>query len=118
MPARVPRGARLDIPSRPVNATQDKTQQRTAEDVRDAQVTARNVRLNDLRSMMQTAAGRRFVWAFLEDARVFGEADSTDANVILSDRGRRSYALHVWRNLGRFCLDLRQLMERENLQCS
>ncbi len=66
-------------------------------DVRKAKQKERRKReseLNDLRSVMDTRQGRRFIWRYLSDAGVFrqsfvfGQADATSFN-----EGRRSLGL-------------------------
>jgi hypothetical protein len=48
---------------------------------------------NDLRSVMSTPEGRRFVWGLLEHCGVFGPSYASDANATSYNEGRRAVGI-------------------------
>lgn len=63
---------------------------------------ARRERANDMRAVMLTAAGRRFVWRYLNECGVFGASyQPGDALATAFNEGRRAAALALQKDLQR-----------------
>ena len=68
--------------------------------------------LGDLRHVMTSAQGRRFVWRFLADAQIFGTCYTGNSQTYYNE-GRREYALKYFADT-QAMIDLYLLMVAEN----
>ena len=55
--------------------------------------------LDDVRSVMAIAAGRRMIWRILEAGRIFQSSFSSDALVTAFHEGQRNAALALWNDV-------------------
>lgn len=78
--------------------TQAQLQQRHAEDVKQ---------------VMNTEQGRRFVWGLLSQAGVFQTSFRTDTNTTMFLEGNRNAGLALFNDVFRFCPDLYLKMAAE-----
>lgn len=52
--------------------------------------------LDDVRAVMSSAAGRRFIWRLLEAGRIFQPSFTTDPIVTAFNEGQRNAGLMLW----------------------
>lgn len=67
---------------------------------------------DDLRTVMGTKPGRRFIWNLVDFSGVWS---SSAGPMIEHLEGRRSIGLFIWGQLQEVCPDLLMEMQRENL---
>lgn len=70
-------------------------------DAEDLQKLARQNELNDLRQVMSTKAGRRFIWRQLERGGAFGKSYARDAKDVHTFYllGRREFTLKLYNDV-------------------
>lgn len=67
---------------------------------------------DDVRTVMGTKAGRRFIWNLVDFSGVWR---SSSGPMVEHYEGRRSLGLYIWSQLQDVCPDLLMEMQRENL---
>lgn len=75
---------------------------------------AREAEARDLRQVMGSKEGRRFVWRLLSGAGVFRLSFNQNAMQMAFNEGRRSFGNETLADLKACCSDLYQRMENEN----
>lgn len=68
---------------------------------------------NDLKSVMSTEEGRRFMWRLLGESNVFGSSFSADPYLTAFKEGCRNFGLQMFEGLHRVCPELYALMADE-----
>jgi len=82
----------------------DESDSKVAEARAEALALARRQRAMDMRSVMATPSGRRFVWRYLNEMGVFGGSYAPgDALATAYNEGRRSAGLRLQADLRRLC---------------
>ena len=84
----------------------------TEEQKRKVQL-ARQLQINDLKSVLSRKEGRRFVWRFLKDAGIFHQ-QFNETTRMYWQAGIRSYALRYFNDIIEHCNDLYIVMSSEN----
>ena len=69
--------------------------------------------LADLRSLMETIEGRRFVWRLLSRCGIFRQSYVQDSDGTAFNEGQRSIGLWVYQDLQMGCSDLFLIMQAE-----
>lgn len=77
------------------------------------QALARRQQLEDLRGVMSTSEGRRFMWRLLGETNLFALSYTGNAETYFRE-GRRSVGLNLFKDLHEACHKLYQQMEQEN----
>ncbi|HHN8318272.1 TPA: hypothetical protein ACRRXY_000080 [Morganella morganii] len=67
----------------------------------------------DLKSIMSTEEGRRFMWRLLGESNVFGSSFSADPYLTAFKEGCRNFGLQMFEGLHRVCPELYALMADE-----
>ena len=80
-------------------------QERTAALNAEEERLAREKELNDLRWVMSTKQGRRFMWRLLSDAGVFRLSFNTNNAVMAFNEGGRNTGLYQLNNITEACPD-------------
>lgn len=89
------------------------TPEQLAERNKQAQL-ARAQELDDLKTVMRTKQGRRFIWRFLSEGGIFRDyADVGNTNATFKLAGRRSLALQFFKEIIEECPELYLEMQRE-----
>lgn len=70
--------------------------------------------LNDVIAVMNTAAGRRYVWRLLEQARVFGSSYAHQSNQTFFREGQRNMGLWIFTQVLEASPELFLLMQKEH----
>jgi hypothetical protein len=72
----------------------------------------RSNELSDLKTVMLTPEGRRFMWRFLSEANIFGPCYTGNSETFYRE-GRREFALRYFNDLLASCHELYLIMVRE-----
>ncbi len=67
----------------------------------------------DIENIMNTESGRRFIWALLEDTKVFASSFAGDNNATNFNEGQRNAGLRVFSDVMRVCPDMWLVMAKE-----
>lgn len=70
--------------------------------------------LNDTIAVMQTPAGRRYIWRLLEHARVFGSSYAHQSNQTFFREGQRNMGLWIFDELLKASPELFLTMQKEH----
>jgi len=73
----------------------------------------RQQELDDVKFVMSTAAGRRFMWRYLSECGVYQDPLSFDTNEVFFLKGRRSIGLSLTVDIHEADLDLYTTMQKE-----
>lgn len=74
---------------------------------------AEETRIADLKEVMATRAGRRFVWSILAEAGTFRLSFNTNFGVTSFSEGQRSIGTGLYADVHLHCFEEYQEMERE-----
>lgn len=68
---------------------------------------------DDLKAVMSSEEGRRFMWRLLAESHVFGSSFSADPYLTAFKEGCRNFGLQMFEGLHRVCPELYALMADE-----
>lgn len=87
----------------------------TPEEQQKERQLARHQELNDIKVVLSTKEGRRFIWRFLQDAGIFRNCASFESTTrTFWSEGRREFALRYFNDILECCGDDYLKMAREN----
>lgn len=89
--------------------------QKEADAAKQKQEAQRRRELRDLSDLMDIAAGRRFLWRFLSDAKIFDLCFTGNSETFYR-LGRKEFALKYFNDLLTACPDALQRMQSEYSQ--
>ena len=76
-------------------------------------ILARRRELEDLAAVLGSPEGRRFIWRFLSEARIFSPCYTGNSETFYRE-GRREFALKYFNDVMEACPDLYTVMQKEN----
>lgn len=71
--------------------------------------------LEDIRSVMQSAAGRRLIWRMLSDANIFRSCFTGNSQTFYLE-GRREFVLPYYQDIMQACPELFWQAQQENIK--
>lgn len=79
------------------------------------QIHIRNLELEDLRAVMSSVEGRRFIWRFLSSTNLFQQSFTGNSETYFRE-GKRAIGLMLFRDLHESCHSLYLKMESEAVE--